>query len=129
VKGIWPPCSNGSDVNACARSNDGKLLSTVDDFGKIKLFKYPQPNEKAQFQKFIGHSAQVTNVGFSYKDDFVITTGGDDKAIMQWKLKRGDAVENLAYDDADFDESEFNYEKKDNDASRGSFFFHLSGIL
>lgn len=116
TKGIWPACSDGSDINACSRSHNNKYISTADDFGKVKLFKYPQPNNKAQYQKFIGHSAQVTNVKFSWNDTHVITTGGEDKAIFQWKLIPGEAADNTEYDDGDFDPSEFESSKKDNDA-------------
>lgn len=39
--GIWPESADGTDVNACERSHDAKLLATADDFGKVKLFTYP----------------------------------------------------------------------------------------
>lgn len=39
--GIWPEGADGTDVNNCTRSSDGKLLATGDDFGKVKLFSHP----------------------------------------------------------------------------------------
>ena len=45
VQGIWPPCSDGSDINSVDRSVDGTILATADDFSKVKLFKYPCPLE------------------------------------------------------------------------------------
>lgn len=39
--GIWPEGADGTDVNNCTRSDDGKLLATGDDFGRVKLFSYP----------------------------------------------------------------------------------------
>lgn len=39
--GIWPEGADGTDVNNCARSGDGKLLATGDDFGRVKLFSHP----------------------------------------------------------------------------------------
>ncbi|XP_024937136.1 echinoderm microtubule-associated protein-like 2 isoform X5 [Cephus cinctus] len=47
--GIWPEGADGTDVNNCTRSGDGKLLATGDDFGKVKLFSYPacQPKMSA----------------------------------------------------------------------------------
>lgn len=39
--GIWPEGADGTDVNNCTRSGDGKLLATGDDFGKVKLFSHP----------------------------------------------------------------------------------------
>jgi microtubule-associated protein-like 6 len=37
------------DINAVDRSPDGKVLATGDDFGLVKLFKYPSPVPKAAF--------------------------------------------------------------------------------
>lgn len=39
--GIFPPYSDGTDVNAVDRSHDGDELVTSDDFGKVNLFRYP----------------------------------------------------------------------------------------
>ena len=35
--------ADGTDINACARNNTGnrELIATADDFGKVKLFRYP----------------------------------------------------------------------------------------
>ena len=41
VFGIWPEGADGTDINAVARSHDGKLLVSADDFGKVHLFSYP----------------------------------------------------------------------------------------
>lgn len=39
--GIWSEGADGTDINAVARSHDGKLLVSADDFGKVHLFSYP----------------------------------------------------------------------------------------
>lgn len=39
--GIWPEGADGTDVNHCERSHDGRLMATADDFGKVKLYSYP----------------------------------------------------------------------------------------
>ena len=67
VQGIWPGV-DFTDVNSVCRSQDGNLLATGDDFGKVKLFKWPCIEEKADFNESIGHSSHVTEVRFSYKD-------------------------------------------------------------
>ena len=85
VQGIFPPCTSGDDINACDRSPDEKTLVTADDFGKVKLFKYPNPVAKTAFMDYIGHSSHVTNIRFSGDASHVISTGGNDKAIFQWK--------------------------------------------
>ena len=44
--GVWPETLDGTDLNTCARSNNGKLLATGDDFGKIKLYANPATQPK-----------------------------------------------------------------------------------
>ena len=48
---------------------------TADDFSKIKLFKYPSSIPYSSFNKFTGHSSKITNVRFTFDDDYVISTG------------------------------------------------------
>lgn len=42
-KGIWPPYTDVTDVNASCVSRDGQVIATGDDFGYVKLFQYPSP--------------------------------------------------------------------------------------
>jgi WD40 repeat protein len=83
VQGIWPGLDY-TDVNAVDRSRNGLLLATGDDFGQVKLFKYPCVKEQAGFNEFYGHSSHVTGVKFTANDTFVISTGGNDKTVMVW---------------------------------------------
>lgn len=46
--GIWPEGADGTDVNACSRSNNESYLATADDFGKVNLYKYPCCQPKVQ---------------------------------------------------------------------------------
>ena len=47
--GIWPEGTDGTDINACTRSNASHCLATGDDFGKIKLFANPACFQKVSF--------------------------------------------------------------------------------
>jgi microtubule-associated protein-like 6 len=40
-EGIWPPCSDVTDVNATCLAQKSRCLATADDFGLVKLFDYP----------------------------------------------------------------------------------------
>ena len=97
VQGIWPPCASGDDINAVDRDKDHKVIATADDWGKVKLFKYPNPVERSSFNRYVGHSSHVTNVRFTKTNNYLISTGGNDKAIFQWKHIREDA--NIDTDD------------------------------
>lgn len=83
-QGIWPGVDY-TDVNSIDRSHDGTILATGDDFGNVKLFKFPCTEKKAQFQgPYKGHSSHVTKVKFTANDSLLITTGGGDKTVFVW---------------------------------------------
>ena len=63
-------------------------MVTGDDFGKLKLFKFPSCKNKAAYNKYGGHAADVTNVRFTHSDKYVISTGGGEKSIFQWKFQK-----------------------------------------
>ena len=87
VQGIYPPCSDGTDVNSVDRAHNSNIIATGDDFGLIKLFRYPNFKSSSNVQ-FIGHSSHVTNVRFSNDDRYLISVGGHDKSIFQWKFEQ-----------------------------------------
>uniref|UniRef100_A0A8L2RA46 EMAP like 2 n=1 Tax=Rattus norvegicus TaxID=10116 RepID=A0A8L2RA46_RAT len=86
VFGIWPEGADGTDINAVARSHDGNLLVSADDFGKVHLFSYPCCQPRALSHKYGGHSSHVTNVAFLWDDSMVLTTGGKDTSVLQWRV-------------------------------------------
>lgn len=119
VQGIWPAFADGSDINSVDRSPDGTVCATADDFGFVKLFKFPSPVEKASFQQYIGHSSHVTKVRFHKKISYLISTGGNDKAVFQWKFKLDEEAANEGGDDSDGSElgDEFKTAKFEGDQS------------
>uniref|UniRef100_A0A452VGP9 EMAP like 2 n=1 Tax=Ursus maritimus TaxID=29073 RepID=A0A452VGP9_URSMA len=87
VFGIWSEGADGTDINAVARSHDGKLLASADDFGKVHLFSYPCCQPRALSHKYGGHSSHVTNVAFLWDDSVALTTGGKDTSVLQWRVR------------------------------------------
>ncbi|ELW47223.1 Echinoderm microtubule-associated protein-like 1 [Tupaia chinensis] len=77
--------SDGTDINAVCRAHEKKLLSTGDDFGKVHLFSYPCSQFRAPSLSG-GPSSHVTNVDFLCEDSHLISTGGKDTSIMQWRV-------------------------------------------
>uniref|UniRef100_A0A8C5A6E3 EMAP like 1 n=1 Tax=Gadus morhua TaxID=8049 RepID=A0A8C5A6E3_GADMO len=86
VFGLWPDGSDGTDINAVCSSNEKSLLATGDDFGKVHLFSFPCSQFRAPSHAYGGHSSHVTNVNFLYDDSFLVSTGGKDMSVMQWRI-------------------------------------------
>ncbi|MGH0114994.1 UNVERIFIED_CONTAM: hypothetical protein FKN15_065918 [Acipenser sinensis] len=86
VFGIWPDGVDGTDINAVCRSPDQKLLATADDFGKVLLFSNPSSQPRAPSHSYSGHSSHVTNVAFLHDNSLLLSTGGKDMSILQWRV-------------------------------------------
>jgi len=57
-------------------------LVTCDDFGKIKLFKFPCAKLKSGCVKYTGHSSYVCGVKFTSNGENIISVGGDELSIF-----------------------------------------------
>ncbi|XP_010902353.2 echinoderm microtubule-associated protein-like 4 isoform X3 [Esox lucius] len=86
VFGVWPEGSDGTDINALIRSHNRKVIALADDFCKVHLFQYPCSRPKAPSHKYSAHSSHVTNVTFLHNDSHLVSTGGKDTSVMQWRL-------------------------------------------
>ena len=116
VMGIWPrgikgESVDGTDVNACDRGPEpegtGELLATVGDSGKVKLFNWPCVVENAPYRRmewsgdqnagprdkpkgkpvgYVGHSSHVVNVRFANSGRNLISVGGHDRSVFQWRV-------------------------------------------
>ncbi|XP_051845330.1 echinoderm microtubule-associated protein-like 2 isoform X1 [Antechinus flavipes] len=86
VFGIWSEGVDGTDINAVARSHEGTLLASADDFGKVHLFAYPCSHPRAPSHKYGGHSSHVTNVAFLWDDSAALSAGGKDTSVLQWRV-------------------------------------------
>jgi len=108
VQGIWPECSSGDDINSCDVDKTRKVIVTGDDFSKVKLFRFPSPVEKAAYNQYNGHSSHVTCVRFLKNNKHVISTGGNDKAIFQFKFNFNEEAkkEEEEFNEIDEDEEE-----------------------
>mmetsp|Transcript_15837 Transcript_15837/g.19039 ORF Transcript_15837/g.19039 Transcript_15837/m.19039 type:complete len:749 (+) Transcript_15837:42-2288(+) len=82
---VWDTDMDGSDVNAVDILNK-KLVATGDDHGNVNLFRYPVLEETNKQRRVTGHSAHVTSVRFTKDGKYLISTGGGDKSIIQWRL-------------------------------------------
>jgi microtubule-associated protein-like 1/2 len=86
-QGVWPHLyADGSNINVVERSHSKQLLASGDDFSKIKLFRYPACQPKQFFNQFKGHSSHITGVKWSYDDRYLVSIGGLEKSVIQWKV-------------------------------------------
>lgn len=51
-------------------------------WNQIVFFSVPG----AKFKKYLGHSAHITNIRWSHDYQWVITIGGADHSVFQWKF-------------------------------------------
>ena len=90
TQGCWQSGMNGTDINQCDRSNKPvkgqQLIATADDSGFVNVFRYPCINRKSVPLTGKGHSSHVTKVNFTQGDNYIISTGGGDTSVIQWKI-------------------------------------------
>jgi WD40 repeat protein len=63
----------------------GGYLVTADDYSTIKLFNYPVVWDDAPYKAFRGHASFIQCVRFNCDDGLVLSAGGHDRGIYQWR--------------------------------------------
>ncbi|XP_067091821.1 echinoderm microtubule-associated protein-like 6 [Osmerus mordax] len=117
VSGIWPKYTNISDINSVDANYASAVLVTGDDFGLVKLFRFPCLKKGAKFKKFVGHSAHVTNVHWSHDLQWVLTTGGADHSVFQWRFLPEGVINGIIETNVQDDHADSNSEESDSDMS------------
>lgn len=86
VEGIFPSGTDGTHINGVDISKSGALVATGDDYGLVNVFRNPcRANHKPVSLR--GHSEHVVKVRFVENDSYLISIGGYDQTVMQWKSK------------------------------------------
>lgn len=101
VQGIWPPQKDGTECTACDcnlfRGEDGVVIASGDNYGRIRLFRYPSTSAFAASKLYWASANPITRIRFASGDSSLISVTGVGKCIMQWKHKR-DREEGVAFD-------------------------------
>ena len=119
VQGIWPPFADGTDINSVDRSHNNLVVATADDFGQVKLLRNPCVEQKACFNQYRGHSSHVTNVRWLVEDSHLVSVGGNDKCVMQWRADWPDPDEGVRDATVDLDtDDEFELKRDGKDIDR-----------
>jgi WD40 repeat protein len=86
VQAIWPRHGSEGSVTATARSHDRKLLASVEDTGKLRMWRYPAVERGVPCHTEIAHAAACRRVDFVCGDARMLTAGGADRTVMQWRV-------------------------------------------
>ena len=96
VQGIWPKDSDGSEVTCCSKSPCGTMLATAERGGILKVFQYPCVGggldnagtlvRRPDCIRGEGHGEHVSQVQWLQGGQRIMTTGGTDLCIFQWRV-------------------------------------------
>ena len=62
--GVWPEIADGTDVNACDVSEELGIVAVADDFGRVRIYRFPNAQSESESLELLGHSSHVTGVTF-----------------------------------------------------------------
>ena len=80
------------------KSKKKKTLITADDSGKLKMFRWPCIEKGSPFSVESGHASHVTNVRWNSNSKWVVSTGGNDRCVFQWKLIKEEEVDESVHE-------------------------------
>jgi WD40 repeat protein len=87
AQGVYEGVIDMTHVNTVDRSPNLKYLSAGNDWGHVAIFNYPCA-EGTKSKSYKGHSEHVTNVKWALNNNFLLSTGGYDQTIIQWKITK-----------------------------------------
>eukprot|EP00981_Chlorochromonas_danica_P011760 scaffold4247_cov174-Ochromonas_danica.AAC.21 len=92
MQGIWQPYKDGTEYTCCDvnlfRSEDGMVAVTGDNFGRIRLFRYPCTNGMAFFKEYFAGNTPLRRIFFASGDSNLVCISGDDKLVFQYRHER-----------------------------------------
>lgn len=92
TQGLWAPdyFATKLDINAVDRSrkDEGKphLLASGDNYGRVRLYRYPCVMKGSAYFEQRGHGHDVRNVRFHPTEPYLFSCGGEDRCIFQWRI-------------------------------------------
>lgn len=91
TQGVYMPGMDGTDINSVDTNEIGTLVVASDDCSTVALYRNPVVSNRHNAARLTGHSEHVVRARFARSavggdQDLVITTGGQDKSVFQWKL-------------------------------------------
>lgn len=86
----WPV--NGAfgsidSIQSMSRSRSKKILALATEGGAVRLYRYPYVSPCQIEKEFCGHNIGVSTGEFALNDTYLISTGGIDSSIIQWRIE------------------------------------------
>ena len=98
VQGIWSPYSDGTDVNSLFRSNSEKYTVCGDDSFQVNLFTWPVlKGGYKKCKQYKGHCSHVLGLQFTGTDSHVISVGGNDASIFEWRHRNASTQKKIRF--------------------------------
>ena len=70
---------------AVHRSHDGHVLAAAHAHGGVALWRWPANRPGAACKRYLGHAAPPSSVAFTHDDSLLLTAGGSDLTLLQWR--------------------------------------------
>jgi microtubule-associated protein-like 6 len=101
-QGIWSIYRDGSDFQAAdcntfRGDDDGQIIVAGDNFGRLKIFRYPCVSSAAVSKAYWVAACPITRVRFASGDNLLVSLAGEDKGIFQWRHLRDRASDAVAF--------------------------------
>ncbi|KAG3183299.1 hypothetical protein PC128_g14237 [Phytophthora cactorum] len=83
-----PKTVNEHDESGNTHSTSNEDMLAVACRSNVHLLTYPA-HRGTKRKIYKAHSSAITGIDFSFDDAYLVTVGGDDGTLMQWKVVRG----------------------------------------
>ena len=97
TQGCWPPQADRTDVTTCdanlVNEHGTVVLATGDNFGRVRLYRYPCDSALAQSKLYRAHggASPISKVRWVDGDQFLVSVSARERIIMQWAHDADDA--------------------------------------
>ena len=77
--------TDGHGLRPVARSHEGEVLAASDARGGVSLWRWPAASTNSLCKRYGGHARPPAAIAFSHDDGLLLTCGGSDLTLLQWR--------------------------------------------
>lgn len=96
VEGVFPEGCDGTHINGVDRCVENNLIATGDDYGLVNIYRDPARDNSHAARSFRGHSEHVSRIKFTEQGRYLLSVGGMDQTVIQWKMTVPKALPNAS---------------------------------